>query len=342
MKKLCSGVILSASLLWAASCVGADELGERRAVAQTVRQALFANDFKKLEDLSTTYRNDKSRTASGLWKSSLFYAGLDSALYAPDGDAAPFFADLEVRTGAWAEAYPTSPAARIAHSMMLVSRAWHERGGGYASSVQPEAWATFEHYIQLARENLERHKTIASIDARWYEEMLIIARAEGWDRPRFESLLKEALDREPGFYQTYFMALLYLLPKWHGNLVEIENFAQQAVMRTAKHEGTGLYARIYWYAAQAQFGNALFGQSLAFWPKMKAGFDDVIARYPDTWNLNNYAKFACLAGDRQKTRDLMERIEGSIVAEAWDPVFLYAQCREWSSSDAPPSLPPHR
>jgi hypothetical protein len=72
---------------------------------------------------------------------------------------------------------------------------------------------------------LELHKAVASVDARWYEEMLTVARAEGWDRPQFESLLKEGLDREPYSYQTYSMALEYLLPKWHGDLIEIENFA---------------------------------------------------------------------------------------------------------------------
>jgi hypothetical protein len=157
------------------------------------------------------------------------------------------------------------------------------------------------------------------------------------DRPQFESLLKEGLDRELYSYQTYSMALEYLLPKWHGDLVEIENFAQQAVSRTAREEGTSLYARIYWSAAQTQFGNELFAKSLAFWPKMKLGFEDVITRYPDAWNLNNYAKFSCLAGDKQKTPELITRIEGSVIADAWDPVFLFAQCRAWSSSNDLPA-----
>ena len=68
--------------------------------------------------------------------------------------------------------------------------------------------------------------------------MLLIARAGNWDRGEFNALLNEALEREPLFYQTYFGALEYLLPKWHGNIQEIEDFAQDAAERTRKREGS--------------------------------------------------------------------------------------------------------
>jgi hypothetical protein len=105
-----------------------------------------------------------------------------------------------------------SKLAHTAYSAKHCSRQArrHARGGGYASSVRPDAWEPFARYIRLAREHLELHKAVASVDARWYEEMLTVARAEGWDRPQFESLLKEGLDREPYSYQTYFMAMEYL------------------------------------------------------------------------------------------------------------------------------------
>ena len=103
---------------------------------------------------------------------------------------------------------------------------------------------------------------------------------------RFDRLLDEALAREPLFYQTYFTALEYLLPKWHGRLREIERFAQGAVERTSQSEGTSLYARIYWVAAQAEFQNQIFSATFTTWPRMRASFEDMHARYPDAWNLN--------------------------------------------------------
>ena len=93
-----------------------------------------------------------------------------------------------------------------------------------------------------------------------------------------------------------------------------------------------MYARIYWFASQREFDNDLFRGSKAMWPKMKAGFDDVIRRYPDAWNLNHYAKFACLAGDRSKTREVLAKLPGEPIASAWEPASLLAECRRWSSS----------
>lgn len=49
---------------------------------------------------------------------------------------------------------------------------------------------------------------------------------------------------------------------------------------------------------------------------METGFDDVVRAYPDYWNLNNYAKFACLADDKPKTKELTTRISGHVVDDA--------------------------
>jgi hypothetical protein len=138
--------------------------------------------------------------------------------------------------------------------------------------------------------------------------------------------------REPLYYQTYFEALEHFLPKWHGDAEAIERFARAAVERTATQEGRGMYARIYWYASQTEYGNDLFNKSLAVWRQMRDGFDDVIARYPDPWNLNNYARFACLAGDKSKTRELLARIGPSVVHQAWAPEPLRQHCAKWSAA----------
>jgi hypothetical protein len=84
-----------------------------------------------------------------------------------------------------------------------------------------------------------------------------------------------------------------------------------------------------------EFENDLFGRSLVDWPQMKRGFDDVIARYPDAWNLNNFARFSCLARDRAKTRALLDRIGADIVPKAWQPEGLLRQCADWSTPPRP-------
>lgn len=313
--------------------IASTELEDRARIEGMARQNFAAENFRKLEEDAAEYRRTKARTSSGLWKLTLLHQGISDALIVRGNQVAPDanFAELEKKTTAWMRQFPKSPDANIAHGLLLLKRGGAHRGGGYASQVRPESWAPFREYVAAARAHLERVKPEASVDPRWYEVMLSVARLQGWDRKDFERLLDEALGREPLFYQTYFVALEYLLPKWHGDVDAIESFAQAAVKRTSQHEGRGMYARIYWYASQTQFGNDLFSRSRAAWPRMRDGFEDVITRYPDAWNLNNYAKFACLAGDKRKALELLSRTQSEVVLEAWSPPDLRERCKAWAS-----------
>lgn len=59
----------------------------------------------------------------------------------------------------------------------------------------------------------------------------------------------------------YFNAVDFLLPKWHGSNEAIEAFARKSVKTTAEQDGQGMYARIYWYASQTNYGMRLFTDS---------------------------------------------------------------------------------
>lgn len=333
--------IISLSLFIAFNCLftgsanAETELEQRHSISMATKKSFLAEDFAQLEKVSALYRTTKNRTSSGLWLLTLFYGGINAAIAEVekqahnDADVDAPYRLLEAKTKRWAEQFPDLPTAHVTHSMVLIRHGWAYRGEGYASTVKPESWEPFFRYVAMAREHLEKYKAVAAIDPRWYEIMLLVAKAENWERDEFDRLLDEALGQEPLFYQTYFSALEYLLPKWHGSLAEIEAFAQDAVKRTLNQEGRGMYARIYWYASQTQFENDIFKDSFAVWPSMKAGFDDVVSDYPDAWNYNNYAKFACLAGDLPKTRELLKRIKSSIVPTAWNPPAFIDYCKKW-------------
>jgi hypothetical protein len=176
------------------------------------------------------------------------------------------------------------------------------------------------------------HKAVASRDPYWYELMIKVATAEGWNIQDFNALVDEATSRYPYFYQVYFAAINYLTPKWHGSREEIENFAQRAVKNTRKVEGEAIYSRIYWVASQSNYGDNLFTDSNVVWSRMSKSIDDVLKRYPDQWNINNFAYFSCLAGDAEKTSGLMSRITGRPILQAWKSMDFYDQCKHWSSA----------
>lgn len=332
MNILCLILIVLCSFSFSKLALAASELDARKQISGSVKAAFMQDDFSALEEMSRNYRVSRSRTTSGLWNLTLFYAGIGAGIneVVEANEREVAFRELGDKITRWARQYPDSPTPHIVFSMVHIEHAWEYRGRGYAYTVPPEAWVPFRKYIALAKQNLEAHKAIAAADPKWYEVMLIVARTEGWERGDFDRLLSEALEREPAFYQTYFQALEYLLPKWHGGVKEIEEFARDAVRRTTQTEGQGMYARIYWYASQAQFENNLFSESSVVWPSMKLGFDDVVARYPDAWNLNNYAKFACLARDKTKMKELLKRIDHDVVVEAWEPNYLFPLCSKWA------------
>jgi hypothetical protein len=326
--RLMAIIVLTIGLL-ASQPADATEIRDRHAMDASVAAAFADKDFSRLDAMADEFRRSKSRTSSGLWLLTLFYASLRAAI-APHTASDDGWTEAEHGLEQWAKAFPSSPTAHIAYGLALTEHGWFFRGNGYANDVPPDAWVPFRKYIARARDYLVAHKAEARIDPCWYETMLDIANAQGWNEEEFRRLLGEALRAEPDFYATYFAAVEYLLPKWHGDVTEVEKFASEAVLATRDIEGTAMYARIYWYASQRQFGNSIFNDSAVVWPKMKAAFDDVIKRYPDAWNTNNYARFACLAKDRSTATQLFARIGASPLAEAWNPPELFTRCRAWA------------
>jgi len=65
----------------------------------------------------------------------------------------------------------------------------------------------------------------------------------------------------------------------------------------------------------------MFVNGQADWSRMQAGFERMVADNPDdSWNLNNYAKFACLARDRKTLSSILTRIGLQKDTSAWEGV----------------------
>jgi hypothetical protein len=334
MRLFCSAILLLVTVFSINTPCAATEIDEREAIAVVVRDAFAHDRFAEITALADRYRVGKSRTGGGLWKLTAVYIGIEQAINNETAghDFEPLFGAVEHKVQRWIALEPKSPAAQLAYAHALVRHAWRMRGGGYASTVTPDGWKAFRTDVEKTRRYLEKTKAIAAIDPHWYEMMLKVANWQSWDDKRFGAMFDAAIAREPLFYQTWFAAVEYFLPKWQGNTHDVELFAQLAVLKTAATERTGMYARIYWYASQTQFGDDIFHDSLANWPTMKLAFDDVVARYPDAWNYNNYGKFACLARDKKSTNAMLAKIGDQPIAEAWDSPGLIKNCRAWAAS----------
>jgi hypothetical protein len=286
-----------------------NEIVTRQYIYNLVQQALDHSDFASLEKMSRSFREDKSRTSSGVWKLSVFYGSFK----AENNEAA--IVAKENLIDAWANAYPQSPSAHIVKSLMLIRHGFLYRGTKMAKDTPQEAWEPFYKYVKLASDNQLKYKEIASIDPHWYTVTLRLAMLSGWKRPEFDALMKEAVEHEPYYYENYFQAFEYLLPKWQGSFEEADQFAREMQKTTSEKDGRSLYARLYWYLNSSNIDHLFRDDKFASWPEIKAGFDDMMAHYPDEWNLHNYAKIACVAGDKETTQQLIDKI--------WNQTFVY-------------------
>lgn len=312
----------------------AGELEERKAIKKEVIGYFNAGNYKNLLQLAQSYRLGKSRTASGLWKLTLFYSAIHEAVDIRVKDE-NFWSFLKSKTEKWIKEYPLYPTPYISHGIVMKGYAWKFRGSGWADTVPAEAWEPFHQHLNNAKAFLEKYKETASVDPTWYEVMAMIAIGLNMNRTEFERIIDEGLKKEPLYYQLYFAALEYFAPKWYGNERDIEEFANSAVARTKEQEGLGMYARIYWAASQTQYGEKLFTGSNVVWEKMKRGIDDVLKRYPDQWNINNFALFACLANDRQKAGELFKLIKEPPILDVWKSESNYVRYKSWAQITFP-------
>lgn len=288
-----------------------NEMKIRQHIIDQVQQALERSDFTTLEELSRSFRENKSRTHSGIWKLSVFY----DSFRIEKNEAA--HVTREKLIDDWVQAYPKSPSAHIVKSKTLLYRAWFYRGNNIVKETPSDAWLPFYTYVNLALENHLKYKEIASIDPEWYAVTIQLAMVSNWKRTEFDNLIKEAIEREPYYYDIYLKAFEYLLPKWHGSFEEADQFARNMQNVTSKEDGRSLYARIYWNLNSTNINHLFRDDKFASWPEMKKSFDDMMIRYPDEWNLHNYAKLACLAGDKETAHQLIDKI--------WHQLFVYPQ-----------------
>lgn len=290
---------------------------------------LFEYDmYEALDNDARDYLENARRTSSGLWYLTLFDTGIMNFANRQVSQGQSWDG-LEEKAKAWIKANPNSAAAHITHAKFLIQHAWQYRSKRDGAEIL-KGWL-FNHYIERAQQALEESKEIAASDPRWYEAMFLVATAQNWEEEKFLALEQEGFSRFPYYYQMYFVAFDYHSPRWNGGDKQIEEFANRAITYTAEKDGRGMYARVYWYASQRYYGSRLFTDSSVTWGKMSDAINDVLAQYPDQWNINNFAYFSCLAGDANKTKSLISRIQDEPLPSVWREEGLFERCRQWSA-----------
>lgn len=214
--------------------------------------------------------------------------------------------------------FPSKAFVALAEANYWITYAWDARGSGYASSVSDDGWKLFRERLEKAEKILVDTKSYSATLPLWYSAMIEVQSALGRPEDERDKIFLEGAKRYPGHHPIYFTMLNYLSPKWGGTWRTVDNLVKWSVEHTKAVEGNSMYARLYWVASGGSPDINLFKDTFASWPKMKQGFEDLMVRHPKSeWNLNNFAKFSCMAGDKQTFLALRAQIGKDVMDDAW-------------------------
>ena len=310
----------------AADPVVADKDAVRTKAAQLFARAEYA----KLEEMSDELRSNKARFSDGLWKLKEFYAGLEPEReMSAHKDWKPWFDKL----AAWRKAFPASITQPVVLARGWCDYAWDARGSGSGHTVTDDDRKLFDERLQKARDVIEDAAELPMLCPHLYTVMQAVALGQGWEREKYLAMVEEAARAEPTYYDYYANAARYLLPRWHGEPGDWEQFAERAATEFDPEEGMTAYTRTAWSISDVY--NNLFSATAIEWPKMKQGFLDIEKAYPDSrWNLNAFCRFAVMARDRETANELFARI-GDYPDHNWGGYARYDLARAWADPATP-------
>jgi hypothetical protein len=332
LARLARGLLLSALLATAGMAHAAEPA--RSPVTEAAEDALWEGDFAALERQYAEARQPGRFDADGRSQLVQFRQGFQRVVRYADENAEPYLKEMDALTLQWAQEHPGSALAHILHAKALEAHAWSYRGGGYAKDVPPEAWKDFNAYLEQAAVYLKDHADVALKDSYAHLVLLQIGRGLGWSRTVLAAIASDGLQRNPDDTDLYYQMVTSLVPKWGGDANALDAYIRSAAEQTRARYGMALYAQLYMGALFDQYGHALFEDSHADWSKMKQGFEDILARYPDSSiYLNEYAYTACLAKDKATLVKALGRVGANTRLDVWgpNPERSLETCRRWAA-----------
>lgn len=321
MKRVIAGALLSASILGSQAAraeggpAASNETRAREAISSATYQALRSGDYAALEKLHARLNSDKVRTPSGIWGLAVYYRALQS--YPMRTQDVGYWTREEARAAAWERKFPKSPAAATYHVYVLRDRALSFRGNGFYNEIPKENIEPMKAAVKEAYSRLEKMGGKGGKwDPNFYRARLEVLPYSELFHSHFSYALEGGAKIFPDYHEMYFAAALYSLPMWNGAPDGVEQVARLA-SRGKGADRDAMYARVYWYMDQAYYHGKIFEDSMADWDEMKTSFDALLQAYPDSWNVNAYAYFACMAKDYRVMKSLLQRIGDDLVFSVW-------------------------
>lgn len=286
---------------------------------------LEEEDFAALDLLMEKWNTPKERDQNGDWKLDGYRLVLGEAT-----DRSALEGKLQ-RILRWKKANPKSAGAAIAEARYWAGYAWRVRGCRCkeGSDVDPVAMKVFRERMQRAEQALLDAREFATGNPLWYETYLEIAIDSGYSGQFIDNLFAEAIRKHPLFQPLYVAMAGYWAP-WNGSNADwekVDTLVNLAVSLTSDTDGQDNYAWLYaQISAQHSMEVDILKDSQVSWPRMRESFKALTKRYPSADNLNEFAAFACRAGDKNTYLNVIAKIQGRIAPNKWPNNYSVDLC----------------
>jgi len=255
--------------------------------------------------LRPTFKFDSGRPGS-----SAIYDFFKRTMPGPGTDAA----EID-RVRKWEKQNRKSIFARFGKARFEYSMAWNSRGRSFAQNVSEESWKAFHAGLLRAEQDLLEAPDELRNTPIWQHLLLAVSQDAMGAKSKPRVVFEEGIKRWPGYYGFYENMLRRLVPKWGGSWKIVDESISTWSSQRAATEGRSLYARLY---ASVLMEGAKLGQTLIQWPTTKASLNDLTHRYPDNYNWNLAASYACLFHEAKSFKEYVSKFYPQrVMRSAW-------------------------
>ncbi len=218
----------------------------RDAVSVCFSSLMKNKDYKTLDLMISSFRDNKLRTPAGLWLQSVFYQSAkrypDFALQEKDFDR------IDAELNDWMTKSQKSDAAKLILVDSMLKRAWLYRGSGFSNTVSPVNFSKFHAQISKAKKYLLANEDISLRDPKWFSQILeVINLEENASSLEHKQYFDNAISLYPGYNPIYLSASVFYYEKWHGTGIDsFDQFLRYAVKNLPPNEAKAVYTKYIW------------------------------------------------------------------------------------------------
>jgi hypothetical protein len=144
----------------------------------------------------------------------------------------------------WAAAKPDDPTPHIILAQLYMAWGWEARGSGFAYTVGEDGFRLFKERLGKALEHARAAEKLQPEDPELYTTLVDLGKGLGAERKHVDRWVETGRKIDPNYFPLYQATAEYLLPRWHGEVGDIEKFAEEMAEKIGGDDGLEAYFRI--------------------------------------------------------------------------------------------------